>query len=417
MEYGLIGEKLGHSFSKTVHSFLGSYDYELLEIAPEKLEDFMQKADFKAINVTIPYKTDVMPYLYEIDDIAKKIGAVNTVVNKNGRLYGYNTDFFGLKAVIEHANIGVAGKKVLILGSGGTSKTANAVAQSLGAESVYTVSRSEREDCITYSKALCEHNDAEIIINTTPCGMFPNVDSVPIDIDAFQSLCGVVDAVYNPLSSALVLGAKERGITAVGGLYMLVAQAFFAYEKFVDEKADTEKIEEIYKKILKEKQNLVLIGMPSSGKTTVGRKVAELLGKTFVDSDIEITKEANTTIPEIFKKFGEAHFRRLETQAIREISARQCLVIATGGGAVLNPENIKYLKQNGVVIFLNRSLENLITTDDRPLSSSREKLEKLYAERYNLYLNAADIVIDADNSPDENIKLVKEGFLNENSCH
>ena len=417
MKYGLIGEKLGHSFSKIIHSELTDYDYELKEVAKDELDSFMRKADFKAINVTIPYKQDVIPYLYEIDETAKAIGAVNTIVNKDGKLYGYNADFLGLKSLIENAKITIKNKKVIILGSGGTSKTAFAVAKNMGAKEVYRVSRRGGNGLITYAEAENSHNDAEVIINTTPCGMYPNIGEAAIGIDKFARLEGVVDAIYNPLNSFLVTSAKEKGISATGGLYMLVAQADFAAEKFTDSIIDKSEIDRIYNKIFNQKRNLVLIGMPSCGKTTIGKAIAEQLGKEFIDSDDEIVKKQGMPIPEIFGKFGEKYFRNIETEVIAELSLKQSAVIATGGGAVLNKRNVDLLKENGLVIFLDRPLEKLITTDDRPLSSNRELLTKRYNERYDIYCSLADIIVNSDCDLEENIGRVKEVFLNENSCN
>ncbi len=408
MKYGLIGEKLGHSFSKTVHSKISNYDYELLEIAKTDLDTFMQKRDFCGINVTIPYKAAVIPYLDFISEEAEKIGAVNTVVNKNGKLHGYNTDFFGLKSLIERNNIEICGKTVLILGSGGTSKTANAVCQNIGAKEVYTVSRGGGEGLITYEEAYTKN--AQIIINTTPCGMFPNIKEQPIKLDSFKNLEAVIDVIYNPLKTKLVIDAQNRGIKAVGGLYMLYAQAVKAAEIFTENEIKTDPFNEI----LKEKQNLVLVGMPSSGKTTLGKMLACNFSKQFVDTDIEIVKKVGIQIPEIFEKFGEEHFRNLETQVIKELSAKQSLIIATGGGVVLRQENIDALKQNGKIIFIDRPLEMLITTNDRPLSSSRELLKKRYNERYDIYCSVCDVKISADSDINTNLERVKEGFLNEN---
>ncbi len=413
MEYGLIGERLGHSFSKAIHNRLYGMSYELKEIAPCEVEAFIKSRAFRAINVTIPYKQTVMPLLDEIDPIAQSIGAVNTVVNRDGRLYGYNTDFSGLRALILRAEIELKNKKVLILGSGGTSKTAIAVAKDLGAKEVLRVSRSVGDGLITYNE-LSLHRDAQAIINTTPCGMYPNIGTAAVEITDFPDLEGVIDAIYNPLNSKLVTDAEDKGIKAVGGLYMLVAQGVFAAEKFLNRKFSQDKITEIYSSILKEKLNLVLIGMPSSGKSTVGKALAGELNKDFLDTDTEIEKREKNTIPQIFESKGEKGFREIEAQVIKELSALQGKVIATGGGAVLNPENIKLLRENGIIIFLNRNLENLITTDDRPLSSNKEDLKKRYNERYEIYMNSADFVIDANGSIEENVNSVKEVLKLEN---
>ncbi len=413
MEYGCIGEKLGHSFSKIIHNELADYEYSLCEIARESLPQFMCEANFKAINVTIPYKESVIPYLYEIDEVAKKIGAVNTIVKKEGKLYGYNTDFYGMTALIERENISLNGKKVLILGSGGTSKTAFAVAESMNASEIFVVSRIKGKTTITYDEAYEMHLDAQIIINTTPCGMFPNIDNSALDINLFKNLEAVIDAVYNPLNSLLVTKAKKHGIKAIGGLYMLISQAAFAVEKFIDCKIESNVLEEIYRKLILNKKNLVLIGMPSCGKTTIGKAVAEKLKKEFIDTDEEIVKKSGIDIPMIFEKYGEEYFRKLESEVIASVSLKQNCVIATGGGAILNSHNIDLLKCNGTVMFIDRSLENLCCTDDRPLSCNIDLLKKRYEERYNLYNSLADIRVNADFDLNTNINLVEEGFLNE----
>jgi len=417
MEYGCIGEHLKHSFSKEIHSLLSDYDYEIKEIPKENLEEFMTRREFKAINVTIPYKLQVIPYLDNISEVAKSIGAVNTITNKNCVLSGFNTDFHGLKALILREGIELENKKVLILGSGGTSKTAKAVAESLKAKEIIRTSRNAKQGFVTYEEAYKHHLDTDVIINTTPVGMYPNIEGSAIDIERFSSLIGVVDAIYNPLRSELVLKARERGIKASGGLYMLVAQAAFAYEKFTDKALPFEKIQEVYEKVLQEKENIVLIGMPASGKTTIGKKVARKMGREFIDSDKEIEKKTGMKIPEIFEKYGEEHFRRIETEVIKEISVKSGVVIATGGGAVLNPNNIFSLSKNGRIYFLDRPLEKLICTPNRPLSSSRELLEKRYNQRYQKYLDAADVRIEAQDSIKGNTDAIIEEFRRKNESN
>ncbi len=414
MEYGLIGEKLGHSFSKIIHSKLAGYEYELKEISKDNLHEFMTTKNFKAINVTIPYKQDVIPYLDVISDTAREIGAVNTIINKSGKLYGDNTDYSGLIDLIEYNDIKIKDKKVLILGSGGTSKTARVVAKNLDAKSVLCVSRSGGEGLITYEDLYKKHTDAEVIINTTPCGMYPNMGESAVDICRFSKLEAVIDAIYNPINSHLLIQAKKKGIKAVDGLYMLVAQAVFATEKFSDKTFPKFIIAEIVGEILKEKQNIVLIGMPGCGKSTIGKELAKELGKEFVDSDEEIVKKAGCTITEIFAKKGESEFRKIESEIIKELSAKQGLVIATGGGAVLNSRNVDFLKANGIILFLDRNIEDIEATADRPLSSNRRDLEKRYNERYPIYLSAADYRINCTNEINENIKTIKEVLKSEN---
>ncbi len=416
MEYGCIGEKLGHSFSKEIHNALASYEYSLKELKREELPEFFKNKDFKAINVTIPYKQDVIPFLDWISDEAKEINAVNTIVNKNGKLYGYNTDFYGLKALIERENVSLKGKRVVILGSGGTSNTAFAVANYLEALPVLKVSRNKKEGYITYDELYEKHSDCEIIINTTPCGMYPQTGVSAVDLEKLPKAEAVFDAVYNPLKSKLVLDAKAKNITAVGGLYMLVSQAAYAVEKFIEAPVDNNKVEEIFKNLYKQKMNIALIGMPASGKTSVGKVLCESLNKAFVDSDDEIAKNENKNIPEIFKDSGEAYFRNAENKVIKSFSMLNSQVISTGGGAVLNPENIENLKSNARVYFLDRPLDMLITTSDRPLSSNRADLEKRYNERYEFYKASADVIIDGSKTVEEVAKMIEEDFY-EYSCN
>lgn len=415
--YGLIGKKLGHSFSPYIHNRIFGYDYNLFEMSEEELARFMKDKSFSAVNVTVPYKQIVMPYLDEISDEAKEIGAVNTVINRNGKLYGYNTDCYGLTELINHNGISILGKKVLILGNGGTSKTAFYVAKKMGAGSITKVSLFDEEGCISYEKAASQHNDAEIIINTTPCGMFPKIGEAAIDIGGFDRLEAIVDVVYNPLKSKLVCDGLAKGIKSVGGLYMLVAQAAKAAELFVDRSVDLAIIDEIFSDLWKAKENIVLIGMPGSGKSTVGKGLAEKLGKSFADSDEVIAAKTGKTPAEIIKESGETEFRRIESEIIKELSASQNAVIATGGGAVLKSENMALLKENGIIVFLDRPIDNIIPTADRPLSSDRASLEKRYNERYGLYTSYCNIHIKSDESVEENIKKIIKEANYEDTCN
>ncbi len=401
MKYGLIGEHLTHSFSKAIHEQIGSYVYEIKEIEPQNVDAFMKEKDFLAINVTIPYKETVIPYLDYIDDSAKRIGAVNTIVNKNGRLYGYNTDYFGMKALVSKIGLDIKGKKVLIIGTGGTSKTATAVVTDLGAKEVIYVSNIDVPGAYSYEQIYKSHTDAQIIFNTSPVGMYPRNDGLPIDIDAFEKLEGVLDVVYNPIRTNLVIYTQKKGLMAQGGLYMLGAQAVYAYEYFMDTKVDKSLCDTVYNTVLKQKDNIILTGMPSSGKTTIGKILAQKTGKTFVDTDDEIVKKIGMDIPTYFEKYGEAKFREVEGAVIKEVSVKNNQIIATGGGAILKEENIFYLKQNGNIYFLNRELKRLIPTGDRPLSSNIEALTKRYNERYPIYTKTADIIIDGNGTPNE----------------
>ncbi len=390
MKYGLIAERVGHSFSAEIHKALFGYDYELKAIEKEELDSFMQKREFDAINVTVPYKESVIKHLDYVDQQALDIGAVNTVVNRDGRLFGYNTDFNGLCALISREKIEIKDKKVLILGSGGTSKTAYHVVKSLGCMSAYRVSRTEKDGCITYEEALSSHSDSEVIINTTPVGMFPEIGGCAINIESFPKANAVIDVVYNPLRTKLVTDSLNKGIKAIGGLYMLVAQAAYAAEKFIGKSVSSERIEEIYQNILKSKQNIVLIGMPGCGKSAIGKIVANEIGFEFIDTDEEIFKLIGKTPSEIINESGEKAFRDIESSVIFEVCKKQGRVIATGGGAVLRKENVDFLKFNGKIYFLDRDILKIKPTDDRPLSKDRESLNRLYNERYGIYLSSCD---------------------------
>ena len=405
--YGCIGKKLTHSFSKEIHAKLADYPYELIELTEEEIAPFFEKKDFAAINVTIPYKQTVIPYLDSISDIAKKIGAVNTIVNKDGKLYGYNTDYYGMKALIEKVGIDLSGKKVLILGTGGTCKTARVLAADLGAKEILIVSRKKSEGVITYEEAVSLYNDAEVIINTTPSGMYPDCESKPICISSFEKLSGLIDAVYNPLCTNLVLDARERGIKAEGGLYMLVMQAVVAVEHFLDTTIEKSIADRVYASVLSSKENIVLTGMPGSGKSTVG-KLLDIESFEFIDTDAEVEKRCGCTIKELMAEKGEAYFRELETEVIREVSSVSGRIISVGGGAVLREENVRALKRNGKLYFLNADIARLQATDDRPLSDTREKLEKLYAERMSIYQETADVTVPDLSSAQQEAEYIKE---------
>ncbi len=410
MEYGCIGEHLTHSFSKEIHNALADYDYCIRELTPDELPQFMESRDFKAINVTIPYKKDVIPYLEWISPEAKAINAVNTIVNVEGKLYGYNTDFYGLKSLIERQNVSLESKCVAVLGSGGTSNTACAVAQSMGASSIVRVSRTPSEGYISYDELYEIADRVDVIINTTPCGMFPNIGTSAVDVTRFKNLSAVFDAVYNPLVSKLVYDARQKGITATGGLYMLVSQAAYAVEKFINTPVNNDAVEKIYNDLYKSKMNIVLVGMPSCGKSTVGKVIAENFNKAFVDTDEYIVSADGREIPEIFRADGETVFRQKESEAVFDIAKSTGTVVATGGGVVLDKSNIDILKENGRVYFIDRPLELLVTTGDRPLSSNRADLEKRYNERYSLYTACADVIIDGSGTVDEVVGRIEADY-------
>ena len=388
MEYGLLGERLGHSFSPQIHRDLAGYDYQLLPTPPEAVEDLFARRAFQGLNVTIPYKRTVMPLCDEIDPRAAAIGAVNTVVNRNGRLTGYNTDIDGFLYMARRAGVDMAGKKVVILGSGGTSRTARAAAGELGAREIVTVSRRGEDNYQNLSR----HADAQVLVNTTPVGMYPNWGQSPVSLESFPALEGVLDVVYNPLRTALLLQAEERGLPRSCGLPMLVAQAKRAAELFTGQNIDDSRAEAVLHGLRGQLTNIVLIGMPGCGKTTVGRALAGKLGRTFVDLDEEIVRRAGTSIPEIFAREGEAGFRERESALVREFGERTGLVVSTGGGVVTRRENYIPLKQNGLLLHLRRDPAAL-PTDGRPLSQATAP-EELWRRRAPLYAAFADGEID-----------------------
>ncbi|MBR3867967.1 MAG: shikimate dehydrogenase [Clostridia bacterium] len=404
-KYGCIGKKLTHSFSKEIHAKLADYEYELIELNEDEIAEFFDKKDFHAVNVTIPYKQTVIPYLDSLSDVAERIGAVNTIVNRNGKLYGYNTDYYGMKALTEKIGIDMKGKKVLILGTGGTSKTARILTEDMGASEIITVSRSKSENYITYEEAVNEHSDANVIINTTPSGMYPDCEGIPIDISSFNKLEGVMDAVYNPLCTNLILKAKEKGIKAEGGLYMLVMQAVVAVQKFLDMEIEKTVADNVFASVFASKENIILTGMPGSGKSTVG-KLLNIDGFIFVDTDEEIEKRCGCSIKEIINSKGEKYFRDLETEVIKDISSKGCQIISTGGGAVLREENVKSLKRNGKLFFINADIGRLCPTDNRPLSDTAEKLKKLYNERIDIYKWAADVIVPDMATPQKEAEFI-----------
>lgn len=389
IQYGLCGRTLKHSYSKIIHELLGNENYNLYSLEKDEFYELMEGRSFKALNVTIPYKTDAYNLCDIVSDKAKSIGSVNTVVNKDGKLYGYNTDYEGFVYMLKGAKIDIKDKKVLILGSGGTSLTARAVCKGEGAKEFLVVSRKGE---VNYDN-ISLHADADIIINTTPVGMYPDNGRTPVDISLFNNLCGVVDVIYNPIKTALVLEAEKRSIPSTTGLPMLVAQAVRAHEYFFDTKVDDSVIEDVLAKCMMKILNVIFIGMPGCGKTSIGSEYAKMTGRSFLDTDVFV-EQCGMTIPDIFEKYGEEYFRDKETQAIEMLSALSEKVIATGGGAVKRERNVALMKQNGVVVYLKRELDKL-STDGRPLSAGgKERIMRLYEERHEIYENAADVIIE-----------------------
>ena len=417
MKYGLIGEHLGHSFSKQIQTRIAEienvkdYDYQLVELDKEEFKEFMEKKDFTGINVTIPYKKDVIPYLDEMDESAKAIGAVNTIINVDGKLKGYNTDFGGFLYMVKAHNVHMEGKKVLIIGNGGACAAVKAVCEHENAKAIVIVSRSSDRGASGYDEMYTSHLDADIVVNTSPVGMFPNITNAPIDVSWFHKLECVLDVVYNPILTRLCFEAQEADIKRVIGLEMLIAQAKYTFEIFENMSFDDSIIDEIKKEMLKDRCNIVLIGMPSAGKTTIGKMLEEKLGKEFFDLDDMIIAKAGKSIPEIFQESGEAGFRAIETEVAIEASKMNNKIIATGGGTIKHKVNMDFLRLNGITIFIDRDVDKLISSDpNRPLSSSKLALQQMHKERYPLYQKYAAYVAVNNTNIEETVDDIVNAY-------
>ena len=407
MEYGLIGAKLGHSYSVPIHAQLGTYDYRLYERDEQGFVDLLKRRPFKGLNVTIPYKKLAFEMCDSLSDVAREVGCVNTlIVQEDGSLYGHNTDIGGFIAMAKHAGIEIAGKKCVILGNGGTSLTARTACRRLNAREIVIISRKGPVD---YEALYRDHTDAEIIINTTPVGMYPNNGQKPADIAAFDKLEGVLDVIYNPDKTALVLDAEARGIPASGGLYMLVGQAREAAELFTGRTIPETETDRIYANIRSGMLNAVLIGMPGSGKSSVGKALALRMGREYVDCDEEIVRRAGKSIPDIFAQDGEKAFRDLESEVVADLCKKSRLVISTGGGAVMRPENVRAMAQNGKLIMLKRDISAL-PMNGRPLSASQQALRDMWEVRRPVYLAAANMIIENAGTIKDAVNKAEEGY-------
>lgn len=399
MNCGLLGRKLGHSYSPQIHAALGDYPYGIFEKEPEEVEDFLRNGDYTGINVTIPYKKTVIPFLDEISERARTLGAVNTIVRRDGRLIGHNTDYFGFASMLRKSGLCVARKKALVLGTGGASNTACAVLRELGAQ-VVVVSRSGENN---YGN-LHLHADAAVIVNATPVGMFPKNGESPLCLDGFAKLEGVLDVIYNPARTQLLLDAEARGLVTENGLYMLVAQAKESAEWFTQQPIPDSCIDPIYRSLRRQMENIILIGMPGCGKSTVGKLLAQKLGKRFVDADASLEEAAGRKITDIIPTDGEPAFRTLETRILADLGRQSGLIIATGGGCVTREENYTLLHQNGTMFRIHRDLDKL-PTNGRPLSQSG-KLEAMFAVRNPMYARFADFTIDNNGSTGQTVQEI-----------
>lgn len=401
MQCGLLGRKLGHSYSPQIHGQLASYDYSLFEKEPEELEGFLKNGNFVGLNVTIPYKKDVIPFLDQLSPVARRLGAVNTIVRRgDGSLVGHNTDYFGFRYLVHQSGLDVRRKKVLVLGSGGASNTAVAALQELGAK-VVIISRSGENN---YGN-LHLHANASVIVNTTPVGMYPNTGVSPIDLGCFPQLEGVLDVVYNPARTQILLDAENRGLVAMNGLWMLVAQAKESAEWFSGETIPDSRIVQIHAALRAQMENIILVGMPGCGKTTIGRLLARETGKQFVDADEALEARVGRKITDIIPIDGEAAFRRMETETLAELGKQSGFVIATGGGCVTQERNYPLLHQNGTILWLTRALDKL-PTEGRPLSQTG-KLQQMLATRQPMYRRFADAVIENDGTVEETLAQIR----------
>ncbi|NCB33945.1 MAG: shikimate dehydrogenase [Erysipelotrichia bacterium] len=410
MKYGLIGDPVAHSWSPQIHALLSGIEYEKIQISEENLQQFMKKRDFCGINVTIPHKQAVIQYLDGLDQAAEEIGAVNCIVNRNGKLTGYNTDCLGFRTMLEHNSIMVKNKKAAVLGSGGASKAVVQALREMGSIPV-VVSRRAGEGRITY-ETLTEHQrEYRILINATPVGMSPNCDAMPIDLSIFTELEAAVDLIANPLRTRMLIEAEKRGIRTCGGFEMLVRQAFSADELFLNQKLDPACVETCMNTLYHERRSIVLIGMPTSGKSTLGKLLAEKTGRTLVEMDDLLAAKMGMPIAQIFLEKGESYFRKEESELAESLRTGGSLAISTGGGIIKDPENMRYLSENGLVVWIDRNPELLFGSESRPLSTGEAQIRKLYLERREIYEADADIVIENNSTIEEAIQelIVKTG--------
>ncbi len=409
MKLGLLGYPLGHSYSKDIHNYLMGIDYQMYEIAQEDLDNFMKEKNFDGINVTIPYKETVIDYLDEISEEINDIQAINCIVNKEGKLKGYNTDYLGFNRLLDFYKLDVKDKKVAILGSGGGAKACKYALDSKGAK-VDIISRYKNEEKITYEELNEKANEYAYIVNTTPLGLYPNTEVMPnIDLDKFSELLGVIDIIANPLNTKLMFEAKCRGIKTYGGLRMLVYQAGYAEEIFLDKEIDWSKVEKCYIEELYKHANILLIGMPTSGKSTIAKLISEKTNLKAIDMDILVEEAISMKISECFNKYGEAYFREKEKEVAQSLANERGLIIASGGGVIKDEEVMRYLSKNSITIWIDRNKEDLFPSEDRPLSMNKEDLYRLYEERYSLYERYADIrIINEGNIEDITNEIIEK---------
>ncbi len=407
--FGLLGRKLSHSISPEIHNLLCDYEYVLFEREPDELDEFFEKQEFSGLNVTIPYKKDVIKYCAELSETAKKIGSVNTItVRPDGTLYGDNSDYFGFSYMVEQSGVQIKDKTVLILGTGGASLTVKAVVEDMGAKEIISVSRT---GAVNYDNVY-DYQNADVIINTTPVGMYPHNGERVIDLSRFPALSGCLDLIYNPSLTPFLYDAENLGVPYANGLTMLVAQAHMSAEKFIDSHIPEEKIEQIVTQLASVRKNIVLIGMPGCGKSTVSALLGQALKREVVDTDSLVVENEKRSIPEIFASDGEEYFRACETKAVSDCTKKSTLIIATGGGAVLREENRYFIKQNSFVVWLKRDF-NRLAMEGRPLSKSIDDIKKIEQVRTPVYASLADAEIEVDDDPQVTLSKILEAVKGE----
>ena len=406
MKFGLLGRTLGHSFSPRIHSALGNTNYELFEREPSQLQEFFADPELQGINITIPYKVNALEACDVVDPRAERIGCVNTMVRKDGKWYGYNTDYDGFVFTLQHAGIDVSGKECIILGDGASSATVHVALEDLGAKNIVHLSR---KTAPFYGDAPNYYETAQIIINCTPIGMYPHNPANLIDITQFSKLEGVVDLIYNPRRTILLLQAEMMEIPHCDGLPFLVAQGVEAANHFQGESFGTKEIEQILRDMRREKENIILIGMPGVGKTTVGKALGEEMGRTCIDVDHELEKEIGDISTYITEQ-GEPAFREKEAEMIAKFGTQTGLIISTGGGCVTVPKNFAHLRQNGRIYQLTQPVENL-STSGRVLSSGGiERLRELEATRTPMYESFAQCIVKHNRNAPETVATILEDF-------
>ena len=411
MKYGLLGSNLENNFSKDIAEQFGLTDFKEKELSENRFVDFLEGKNYEAISITFPYKKMALNHVDYVSDLAKEIGAVDTVIVKDGATYGYNTDYKGFEYMMERHKISLEGKKVLIIGNGGTAQSVKMIAKKMKAREINVVDIKKSLGAISYTECYAKHLDSQIVINTSPVGMSPKIEETPIDMSLFDQCEAVIDVIFNPILTRFGLDAQENNMKRIIGIEMLVAQMKATVELITGQTISNELLDEVIHNTLIKNCNVVLIGMPSSGKTTIGMMLSEKLNKEFIDMDHVIVNDTKMSVPDIFSHSGEKGFRKLETLTALKLSTLNNVIIGTGGGTIKNKINMDYLRLNGIIFFIDRDLENLVTEDpNRPLSSSAAAVAKLYDERYPIYQKYATAIIPNNDDIEDTVEEIIRAY-------